>query len=458
MRVSRQSPQRGHETLRGQRAIVVGAGLAGLTAAYRLQQAGAEVSVFEALPWTAGRARTVRLSDCIVDTGATVVLSAYTETLALIDELGLRSELDPVSGHCAIPRGGRMHLISLDHPLRSLLTTSLLSTGAKLSLLKLLPRLFALRRQFGFQVLGGGAGMDGETLADYCRRHLPAEAYDYLLNPTLKFLYLHNGEQGTLLELLWWMLAFGTGSARSFKHGTATLTDALAARLNVRCNSPVQQVTRVGSQAEVHVESGGELQTLRADYCLFTTPAPVTARLYHQEKPLAQDFLASRRYHRTLVATFCTRERPALDALMIQVPDQQTRALATIVFQHQVASARAPNDKGIVNAYFTGEWSERHFASDDQEIIRTARAIVRELVPEVDACEAAHVQRWEHTAAVPDIGDCSRVRQFVDTVDASSPVQVIGDYLVCASLNVAVATAERAVSQWCAVRSQSRPG
>jgi monoamine oxidase len=68
---------------------VVGAGLAGLTAAYRLQQSGFGVSVFEARDRVGGRAWAVRKGDYIMDLGAAFYLGTYRESIDLIHEVGL---------------------------------------------------------------------------------------------------------------------------------------------------------------------------------------------------------------------------------------------------------------------------------------------------------------------------------------------------------------------------------
>ena len=429
-------------------AIVVGAGVGGMTAAYRLQQAGYRVTVYEKMPYPAGRTRTVKVGDCIIDAGATVVLSAYDQTVALIRELGLEDEMETVSGNMAIPRDGKMHLISLDHPVRGLLKTSLLGFGSKLALRKLLPPLLSFRKHFNFYNLGAAAGTDNETLEQFCKRSFPTEVYEYFLNPMIKFLYIHSGHKGSLVELLWWMNATGSGKTRSFKRGTNTLTDKLAAKLDVRCNSEVIDVWRDGNQASVVVDTGGERKTLTADYCLITTPAPVTAKIYGAGVSAAErDFMASREYEKVIVVCFCTRRRPQLDALMIEVPDSYSRDLATIVFQHKVASTRAPAGKGIVNAYFTHDWSQRFFAASEGEIIAAARGIVQPLVAEVDDIEGFHIQRWEYNAAISEVGAAAKIKAYVDGIDASNPVQVIGDYLAEASINVAVTTANRAVQR-----------
>src|SRR5262245_47287668 len=68
---------------------VVGSGPAGLTAAYRLQQAGHRVEVLEALEVIGGRTHSAHFGPghhC--DTGAGWLASFYSRTLALFEELG----------------------------------------------------------------------------------------------------------------------------------------------------------------------------------------------------------------------------------------------------------------------------------------------------------------------------------------------------------------------------------
>ncbi|HEX5805875.1 MAG TPA: FAD-dependent oxidoreductase, partial [Macromonas sp.] len=75
------------------RVAVIGAGMAGLTAAYRLQQAGAQVEVFEREPVAGGRVATVRKNGFVIDTGAILLSAQYQRTLALVGELGLQAQL-----------------------------------------------------------------------------------------------------------------------------------------------------------------------------------------------------------------------------------------------------------------------------------------------------------------------------------------------------------------------------
>jgi len=74
-------------------AIVIGAGIAGLTAAYQLQKKGHDVLVLEARNTPGGRMSTVDWEGFKVDVGAKFVTSSDKTLLALVDEIGLTDQL-----------------------------------------------------------------------------------------------------------------------------------------------------------------------------------------------------------------------------------------------------------------------------------------------------------------------------------------------------------------------------
>jgi len=72
---------------------VIGAGWAGLSAAIELHRHGRDVTVFESGHRLGGRARAVHSPKlaCTLDNGQHIMLGAYTETLAVMQQLGLSS-------------------------------------------------------------------------------------------------------------------------------------------------------------------------------------------------------------------------------------------------------------------------------------------------------------------------------------------------------------------------------
>ncbi len=87
--------------------IVVGAGLAGLTAAVHLQRAGLSVSVLEASDGVGGRVRTDKVDGFLLDRGFQVLLTAYPEARRTLDyeALGLRA----FAPGALVRVGGRFH-------------------------------------------------------------------------------------------------------------------------------------------------------------------------------------------------------------------------------------------------------------------------------------------------------------------------------------------------------------
>lgn len=75
--------------------VVVGGGMAGITAARTLVRAGAAVTLLEAGPRLGGSVRTVAFGEQQVDVGAEALHTAAPAPLELVEELGLGGELVP---------------------------------------------------------------------------------------------------------------------------------------------------------------------------------------------------------------------------------------------------------------------------------------------------------------------------------------------------------------------------
>ncbi|MGP1718533.1 MAG: hydroxysqualene dehydroxylase HpnE [Methylophilus sp.] len=84
---------------------IVGAGLAGLSAAHTLLRQGQQVTLFEAAPQAGGRARGVPHAETMLDNGQHICLGAYRATLTLLREAGM----DPAQVFTRLPLALHMH-------------------------------------------------------------------------------------------------------------------------------------------------------------------------------------------------------------------------------------------------------------------------------------------------------------------------------------------------------------
>ncbi|KAG8082474.1 hypothetical protein GUJ93_ZPchr0014g46870 [Zizania palustris] len=110
---------------------IVGAGVSGLAAAYRLRKRGVQVTVFEAADRAGGKTRTNSESGFLWDEGANTMTESELEASRLIDDLGLQDKQQyPNSQHKRyIVRDGAPTLLPSD-PI-ALMKSTVISTKSK---------------------------------------------------------------------------------------------------------------------------------------------------------------------------------------------------------------------------------------------------------------------------------------------------------------------------------------
>ncbi|XP_062184825.1 protoporphyrinogen oxidase, mitochondrial [Phragmites australis] len=159
---------------------VVGAGVSGLAAAYRLRKSGVSVTVFEAADKAGGKIRSNSEAGFLWDEGANTMTESDLEASRLIDALGLQDRQQyPNSQHKRyIVKDGVPALIPSD-PI-SLMKSSVLSTKSKLALF-LEPFLYKKA-----STRNSGKVSDehlSESVGSFFERHFGREVVDYLIDP-----------------------------------------------------------------------------------------------------------------------------------------------------------------------------------------------------------------------------------------------------------------------------------
>jgi monoamine oxidase len=280
------------------RVAVAGAGLAGLTAAYELQRAGAEVVVFEARDRVGGRVWSRRLENgAVVEMGAEFLLPGNTAVRELAAELGLglwdkgmrygsreprggtgttAEEMEAAAGEL----GGALASAPPDMPARRFLESLDISTGAREALIA---RVEISSANSADDV----AARDLAGIAHVDREPAPSIA---------------GGNQGLALAL------------------AKKLGDA------VRLSSPVDEIHH--SPQGVGVVTGGA--ELEADACVVAVPVTVLDRIAF-DPPLPAHLTAALRSVRYGHAAklFVPLRSPAPPSAVMSVPDRYWTWTAT---------------------------------------------------------------------------------------------------------------------------------
>jgi oxygen-dependent protoporphyrinogen oxidase len=428
-------------------AIVVGAGIGGVTAAFRLQSQGWDVQVLERQAQAGGRMKTIRFGDFTVDVGAGILPSSYKAVLRLIADAGLDDLIDPVGGTIAIPRDGQMHYLAMDHLARSLMTTKLLSLGSKLHILRIAYDLWRSGDTLGYDTISSATRFDGISGAEYGATRLNPELMDYVVEPTMRTLYLNNAEEGSLVEFLWCMKNLSAPASFCLKGGMDRLAVELAARLDVRFGATVQHVSEDDGHARVlWTDAQGDAHDDQADACILAADGKVIAGLIGGSLTQRQGaYLANMRYSVSVNLHFGLRCDPGVSALIVQIPKPLDKSLAALVMDHLKGPGRAPQGKGLVSAFFDTGWGQRMINAPDDVVFADAIARIERIIPGFSGMiELRHIERWRHAATITEPGQCVKLAGFEADQRPGAKVILASDLFAPSSVNTCVTQGERA--------------
>jgi len=243
---------------------IIGGGITGLTAAFRLQQKNVPVVLYEAGKRVGGVIQSVRHDGYLAESGPNSILETSPVIGSLIADLGLedrRFYSDERAGKRFLVRGSKP--VAMPSSFLGFLFTPLFSTSAKLRL--------------GLEPFIRRTEPDKEeSLADFVVRRLGREFLDYAINPFVAGVYagdpahlsvkhafpkLHDLERryGSLIKGQFLgarerkrraEVSKQNAKKLSFDEGLQVLPDAIATRLGVsiRTNSPVTRLERQGEE------------------------------------------------------------------------------------------------------------------------------------------------------------------------------------------------------------------
>ena len=260
---------------------IVGGGIAGLTAGYRLSQAGHQVVVFEATPTLGGQAGTFPIEGTRLEYYYHHIFRSDAAAVALTDELGLTPHLRWLSSKMGYFSGGRIY-----------------DFVTPLDLLRFKPLPFASRFVLGLhgiwlQTFGDWHKLEQITAREWVLRWGGRRIYDVLWGALLRSKYGEYADQVSM-AWLWGKVVVrrslkGSGIAREtlgYMLGSfQRLTDALADRIRsaggqIHTGASVEGVrTEDGRVKGLRVCQEGDAVAHDCDAVILTVANPVVLRL-----------------------------------------------------------------------------------------------------------------------------------------------------------------------------------
>ena len=352
---------------RAQRILVIGAGMAGLSAAFELVAQGHDVTILEARTRPGGRVQTMRdpfADGLYADAGAMQVYDSHTRAQRYIKLFGL--ELDPIRG------GGASFLDVLGA------RANPADSGAAYKKY-VVPHLAGVHEADTQGALLAKFGQyDRMTFSEYLRSQGASSLEVAMLNAGLARGLGDGGDHHSALNLLR-EAAYRQVRKQSFtiRGGTDALPKALASRLTerIRYASPVVRIEHDASGVRAAVSTGRESRTFTAERVVCALPFAVLRRVQFtpplsREKRAAIDQLENTSVSKVFIQT---KSR-------FWIADGQSGGGATDTPPMLVSerTINQPGTRGILEAYLAGA-TARQFCSltESERITRVATELGR---------------------------------------------------------------------------------
>ncbi len=427
------------------RVVVVGAGIAGLTAARALVAAGHEVVVLEASPHVGGKVRRHEVAGVGVDVGAEAMLARRPEGVGLADELGL-SVVHPTAATSRIWTRGALRplprsLMGAPLDLDALEASGILSpeglTRAR------------HRRQ--------GSWTGDASVGDIIAAQYGDEVVDRLVEPLLGGVYAGDARAISAAAAMPQLLALARRGDihdqaaalpvstapvfAGFVGGMSTLVTALADGLDIRTSTTVRELQRTATGFRLVTGPTTHPVVEHADQVVLAVAGAPASRLLADVAPSAAAELASVDYASMAVVTlaFPVADLPAEmhDASGFLVPPVDGRRIkaSTFSFAKWAWVREAGGDLALLRTSLGRLGDERALQRTDEELVADSLADLHEAVGLSAAPVDTHVQRWggglpqyavghldrvarirEHVAAVPGLAVCGAAYDGVGIV------------------------------------------
>lgn len=414
---------------------VIGGGAAGLTAAYRLVQAGHRVTVFEANPYVGGRTHSQHFAPGHhLDTGAGWLTSAYTETLRLFEELGEKERLQPMraSGPSDLMVEGK-HYIGAGLP-RTPAGEHLIPGDERERLRNWLHWLD------GYPPLGYRTFNDAENAQQHLQSVSPT-AERYLFAPMFEGLFAPMEQQSAEFLRSW--IAASRAQYFQVADGMDAPWKRIATHLDVRLNAKVEMIRQGGARLEVVANSVGT----SFDGLVVAVPPPVGKQFV--TRAIEPRWVAQLNYETVEYSGQCRLylAMPGDAPARLHRRPMPMGPVASVEWQSAKDGAWGACPAGWQWALVCGNqaYSNRMIDLPDGEVAamlwHAASRIVPELPP-LAAWKVRHVVKWKEAVPTMAPGHFTRLAAYA----RRPPIVFAGDWTHQACVEGAVRSGEAAAA------------
>ena len=437
-------------------AVVIGAGLCGLTAAYRLYQAGLRVSVLEQSTHVGGVIQTRTVDGYTIETGPHTFQSTAKAMLALCHDLKLPPKaVSDTAKKRYIYYQGQLEPVPMSPG--SFLKTPLLSLPAKCRLL--------------MEPLQTVAQTDDETVGTFIRRRLGPMVLDNLMGPFLSGVYAGNPDELSMPAVFpsLWAMEQESGSLFngmiqrrqqaktnntlgkkqpyqlfSFEGGMGQLPIALAKALpaeSLQLNRRVTHLLKPTHEMPFYRITTEDGQSRHASTVVVATPAPVAANFMAQlgatnTAAMLQDihYVPVSVVHMGIPKTQLNR---TLDGFGFLVPRHTNVTTLGAIWSSALFPERCPDSHVLMSAFIGGAFHEEVGEWGDDKVTDRVLDDLTAMFQSHQRFQPdfTHVIRWSQAIPQYRLGHREQQAQVSQSLSDYPGVALIGNYRHGVSVN-----------------------
>lgn len=409
--------------------VIIGGGIAGLSAAYELRQRHLRFVVLERAPRPGGVILSEEIDGFTIDAGPDSLLVQKPDGIRLCEELGLGAALVPTTPPrlAYIQRGGRLHplpassVLGIPTRVGPFVTTRLFSLRGKL---RMAAELFVPPRR----------DEADESIGAFMTRRFGEEATTYLAEPLLAG--IHAGDvnrlsvkalfprfveaeraHGSLLRAFRAQPrrpAAAGGAFRSLPGGLSQMVRALAAQLPegaVQLNTAARRLTVGDTSLPFTIETDAGAR-LTSSSVIVATPAYVTSALVRDVDPELARLCGEIPYASTATVSLAFRRADVAHPLRgsgFVVPLVERSGILAGSWMSSKWPNRAPDEAVLLRTFVGGARDPRALDRSDDDLVQLSLAALTPLVGLRGAPVLTRVYRWARASAQHEVGHAARV-------------------------------------------------
>ena len=410
--------------------IVVGAGIAGLTAAWELKKLGIQALVLEAAERVGGRMQSIQIDDALIDCGAQFLSSAYTVIPQLIKETGLSDKFVATNEWVGFVRNKGIAVIHPQKPWH-LVSKHVLSIWNLLRLGFNQFKLFNIQhKSLPLNDITAWAQYDNQLANNFVAKNFGESVASELTSAIFNGFYFQSLYDSSA-AMAATVLAFSAHHPKTMTltSGMGSLPRKLADQLNVKTNIAVSTI--IESSASVKIIS--ESDEFNADHVILAVPAPIAKDII-QHPDAATLALLKTPYSSSATISLLTDEHWKPPASISSVygfifnPREKSK-IAALTFENNKCQNRK-KEGYLVNVMLSDEWAKQLLSLPDEAIYAEVQADIESVLPHIHQhLQTKKLFRWPFAMPRTPIGRANAVKQYRDSRDSGNRIWLAGDYL-----------------------------